>query len=402
MSDGAAEWDPTIYESDIRPSDEILEGDIQPRVAVIRNSDRVLFRRCRRRWGWNSHLRGNLGPKVNAVPLWLGSGFHFALEDFHGLKLFPTAMAAFDAYVAATYRYNRRSLPLDFRDYIPIANGMLEYYSTQWLIGRDPLDTYVIDGVPQVEVNFRIDIPWEAGRYGYDSVVYSGTIDRISIDEHGQLWVVEYKTAKQVSTMHFAMDGQISSYVWAARHLYGLPVAGVIYQQHRKDLPKEPELLGSGRFSTKKNMLTTHRHYRQALTNMYGKVSRAPLANVDYLNSLDQTETPDRDIFVRRDRIYRNDHQCEAEGVKILMEIEEMLNPDLPLYPNPTRDCAFMCSFSGACVSLDDGSDFVQELEMTAQPRERNYDSWRKYLTLPENTSSGSSSMDILKLDDKS
>ena len=60
-----------------------------------------------------------------------------------------------------------------------------------------------------------------------------------------------------------------------------------------------------------------------------------------------------------------------------------MLNPDLPLYPNPDRTCQFMCSFNSACVSLDDGSDWESELEMNFQQRERNYDSWRKKVHWP-------------------
>lgn len=383
MADDLDEWNPTIYETDDSPSD-ILTGDILSNIAVIRNSDRVLFRRCRRRWGWNSHLRGNLGPKTNALPLWIGSGFHFGLEDHHGLKQFPSASDAYRAYARATLKYNKRSLPIDYHEYIDIACGMLDYYTDLWMIGRDPLQTFWWEGQPQVEVNFRIQVPWARGKYGYDEVVYSGTIDRIIIDQQGTLWVVEYKTAKQIFTMHYAMDGQITSYVWAAKHLYpGYDVGGVIYQQHRKNLPKTPELLASGKFSTKKNMLTTQRHYRDALIRTYGDLKWAPIANVDYMNSLIHKEDMDHDIFVRRDKVYRNDHQCMAEGEKILLEIEEMLNPDLPLYPNPSRDCAYMCPFSSACVAIDDGSDWQSELEMNFQPRERTYDGWRSCLEIP-------------------
>ena len=74
------------------------------RVAIIRSSDRMGFKRCRRRWGWQSHLRGNLTPVESASPLWYGSGFHYAMEDFHGEKVWPTGVAAFEAYVKATYR----------------------------------------------------------------------------------------------------------------------------------------------------------------------------------------------------------------------------------------------------------------------------------------------------------
>lgn len=374
-------WDPTAYEADPRPTDEQSLASADERVAVIRNSDRVLFRRCRRRWGWSSHLRGNLGPKQNAGPLWYGTGFHFALEDFHGARKFPSAVDAFMAYTEATRRRAFNKLPGDWQELVELGKGMLSYYTDVWLSSRDPLTTFVYNGIPQVEVNFRIDIPWEQGRYGYDRVVYSGTLDRVVIDEHGQLWIVEYKTAKQIQTLHYAVDGQVSSYCWAGNHLYeGYKVAGVIYQQHRKDIPEEPKVLSTGKLSCNKQMLTTHRLYRRALINMYGEVKYAPKENVDFLNYLASIETPEQDRYVRRDRAFRNEHQCQAEGVKILLELEEMLNPDLPLYPNPSRDCAFLCPFSGPCVSLDDGSDWEYELSIMMEQRDRSYDLWRQYL----------------------
>lgn len=382
-------WDPTQYEADVRPADvdgaaEGVAARTNLRTAVIRTSDRMMYRRCRRRWGWNSHLRQNMGPKEHASPLWFGSGFHFALEDYHGAKRFSSAVAAFEAYTAATKKRGNMILPADLDELVELGRGMLEYYESQWLVARDPLTTYVHNGVPQVEVNFRVDIPFDATHYGYDRVVYSGTLDRVAIDEDGQIWIVEYKTAKQMQTMHFANDSQVSSYCWAGNLLYGQPIAGVIYQQHRKDVPKEPRYLANGRISTDKRQLITHRSLRQHLINVYGTVLNAPKDQVDFLNWLVNQESLEADKFIRRDKVYRNFHQAEAEGVKILMEVEEMLNPELALYPNPDRTCAFMCPFNGACVSIDDGSDWEHELGILMQPREPQYDSWRKFVVWPD------------------
>ena len=89
------------------------EGQRIARVAVARTSDRGLFKACRRRWNWQSPLRGNREPLYSASPLWLGSGFHFALEDFHGYKHFPTAAAALQAYHDAWKRFPQGELPDD-------------------------------------------------------------------------------------------------------------------------------------------------------------------------------------------------------------------------------------------------------------------------------------------------
>lgn len=92
----------------------------------------------------------------------------------------------------------------------------------------------------------------------------------------------------------------------------------------------------------------------------------------------------DADKFIRRDKVRRNQHQVESEAAKIMMEIEDMLNPDLPLYPNPDRSCQYMCPFVGPCVSLDDGSDWEEELDLLMQKRDTGYDYWRKYLEVPQ------------------
>ena len=131
-------------------------------------------------------------------------------------------------------------------------------------------------------------------------------------------------------------------------------------------------------------MKTTHRRYRSALIRVYGDVLKAPSLNVEHLNWLNESEDDSQDKFIRRDYIYRNEHQIESEGTKILMELPEMLDPNLPLYPNPTRECGNLCSFNSACISMDDGSDWEHELQLEFVSKEQDFDSWRKYLELPE------------------
>ena len=396
-SNGTDSFDPTQYEFDPRPSDQApaplgFTTEITPtreRIAVIRTTDRITYRRCRRRWGWSSHLRGNLGSREGQSPLWMGSGFHFALEDFHGANHFGHPTKAFDEYVLATRRHDERGLPPSWQEDWELANGMLAYYADYWLKTRPALKTFVYNGIPQVEVNFRVEVPFDKRllqEWGYDKCIYSGTIDRVIIDEHGQLWIVEYKTAKAIQTLHLANDSQVSSYCWAGQYLYGRPIVGVIYQQHRKDLPKQPKILANGRLSTDKKQLVTYASVKQQVINLYGSVQAAPGEYVDLLNYLINEETPYKDKFITRSYIQRNEHQCQAEGVKILMEAEEMLNPNTPLYPNPDRTCQFMCPFNGPCVSLDDGSDWDYELSLLMKPRDPVYDSWRKKVRLPADT----------------
>lgn len=365
-------------------SDMVAEPN--KRIAVIRTSDRIQYKMCRRKWGWGSHLRSNLGSNRVASPLWLGSGVHFALEDYHGPNIYGHPADALKAYYIA-FKRSGKSMPDNYSEDMELGIAMMRYY-VMWLVGRDPLTTYIRDGVPQIEVPFKIEIPLDKALLeanGYDQCIYSGTIDRVIIDQFGQLWVDEYKTAKQFEVNHLQTDPQITTYHWAASILYpDMPVAGVVYQQHKKAVPNEPRILKNGNLSVAKNQGTTHRMYRAKVIEHYGSIEKAPSDVIACMNSLAVHEGPDNDGFIRRDWVERNAHQAQAETEKILMEAEEMVRQDLPLYPNPTRQCPYFCSFLSACVSMDDGGDWEQELADTTLVREPMYDGWRKHLPTPE------------------
>lgn len=367
---------------------------------IIRTSDSIGFKKCRRSWSWSSHLKRNLGPSYLASPLWFGSAIHYALEDFHGYKHFETAADAFQAYCIATSKQHLRDLPNDAEELYELGVAGMEYYENGWLRTRKQDETYweadPTTGVliPQVEVNFEIEVPvWDhpmlqayMESMGAECVLYRGTIDRVSIDEFGRLWVVEYKTAKRAEHMHYQTDPQVTRYVWAASHMYpNHEVAGVVYHQFIKNKPQQPKILSSGLFSTASNLMTSANLYGPALERMYGSIGMAPLKNRDFLTGLMVKEDENNDKYIVRTYIGRNTHMIEAEAQKILLELEDMLNPDLPLYPNPTRDCAHMCSFLGACVSFDDGSDYEDILNDRFSPRDQAADRmWRRRMPDPK------------------
>lgn len=351
------------------------------KIANIRTSDRIAFKRCRRKWDLSSGLRQNLTDSAAKSPLWCGTGFHFAMEDMHGENRYGHPVKAWDAYVAACIKA-KLSLPGTFEEDNILFKNMLEYY-VEWLKGRDPLKTFVYQGRLQTEVRFEIPLPIPAdilAASGYDGVVYSGTLDRVIVDEHGRLFVLDYKTVARFGVDHLVTDPQISSYCWAGQVLYGKPVTGFIYQQHLKKMAEEPTFLASSqRYSTAKSMATTHRLYRNALIGRYGEVSKAPPDCVKHLGYLASEENQHMDALIRRDFEYRNSEQLAAEGAKIIQEAIDMINPNLPLYPNPTRDCSWDCAFRETCISMDDGSDWKADLATYAISRDES-EAWRKYI----------------------
>lgn len=376
---------------------ELIRDPKNPRIAIIRTSDRISFKNCRRRWGWSSHLRHNLGPKQNAAPLWFGSGMHFALEDYHGYNRFGNPAEAFMAYVKATKEHDPKALPEEFPELTILGQDMMNYYLV-WLKSRKNLRTYWVDGVPQVEVNFRFKIPMPQElleKYGYDEVHYSGTIDLVCIDDETDLlWFLDYKSAKSIQTLHYQTDPQVSAYMWAGPHIYDKPIGGFIYQQHLKAVPKPGRTLKNGDISVAQNQLTDYYTYLDTLMEKYKTPELFPADNKRLLSELQMLENEEYNNFIRRDKIYRNHAQAQAEGTKIMMETEDMLNPELSLYPNQTRDCPNFCPFISPCISLDAGMDWQEELKLLMRPRASSYDPWRKKVKWPNEAGESFTSFD--------
>ena len=355
-----------------------------PRTAVIRTSDRASFKRCRRKWTWGSHLRRNLRLRDTPPYFWIGTGGHFALEDHHGHNKFGHPVEAFLAYVTACKEFQRKNgfgLPDDWEEQTTLAQGILEYYLI-WIQQREQHKTVWIDGEPQVEIRGEIplDIPPPPG---YDRVVYQFTLDRL-VEIDGEYWITDYKFHKAFNAGNLDMDQQMSAYIWGAAAVFDKPIAGAIYHEFKKTIPKEPKILSTGKLSHSTKQTTTHRLYREALVNMYGDVEKAPIQNVRCLNEMAMMESAERDPYIKRTRTKRNIPQLQAEGTKIMMEAADMCNPDLPLYPNPTRDCSWDCSLQDICLMIDRDDDWESLLEeLTIQDME-DHDQWRTNLVLPQ------------------
>jgi hypothetical protein len=300
--------------------------------------------------------------------LWFGTGFHYAMEDLHGLAQHGSASDAF-RYYASLFRGD--DLPRESEALIEMGVSMLDYYQNMWLPRRNEFKTVYIGDKPQVEVTFSIPIPEAPG-----NVFYTGTFDRVVTDPYGRYWVVDYKTAQRFDTNKLDTDPQITAYTWAASKMYGVQFEGVLYMQFLKTMADGPKVLKNGELSQAKNQGTSYALYVAALKEMFGAI---PPRYVDFVNYLASCEGPDGDSLIRRDLVRRNVAFQEAERRKIVAEIMDMANPDLPLYPNPTRDCTWDCPFRIPCISMDDGSDWGAQLA-EGYVQKDGRDGWKRKL----------------------
>ncbi|KKN65425.1 hypothetical protein LCGC14_0481450 [marine sediment metagenome] len=356
------------------------------RVAIIRTSDRQLFKRCRRKWGWGSGLRQNLKIKDSPSYFWIGSGGHFALEDYHGYNHYQHPVEAFRAYVTACRALKSKvgfGLPDDWEEQTTLAEGILEYYLI-WASERDTYKTVWIDGKPQVEVKCQIDLTPYISRLllidsGYDKVIYQLTLDRL-VEIEGEYWIQDWKFYKSFAQGALEYDQQMSAYIWGAATIFEKPIAGAILHEFLKKLANPPRVLGTGKISTAEKQGTTHRLYREALIEVYGNVQKATHKHLERLNDLAARETEDRDDFIKRAKTRRTPLQQQAEGTKILMEVEDMINPNLPLYTNATRDCNWDCNLQDICLMIDRNDDWAHQLNDITAQRDEEFDQWRQHL----------------------
>ncbi len=353
-----------------------MNVDILP----IHTHDRIRYKRCRRKWHLGSPLRLHLVPKEQGpnIHLWLGSGFHFALEDFHGYNRFGDPCEALAAFYSA---FHTEELPEGAEDSISLGIGMFEHYK-RWLKYRELYQTVWLDSKPQVEVHIELqfeDLSEMAGA----PVIFRGTIDRVVEDEYGNWWVQDYKTAANIDTNKLATDPQIGNYVWAAEQHYEREIAGMIYTQFAKKVPKPPKVLKNGWLSVDQRQQTTYAMYREALLERCPD-GKYPSQYIEFLNELASRETPEGDVFIRSDQVERN-HQAKLSTYQHMWhEINEMLNPDLPIYPNPTRDCMWDCSeFRAVCLAMDEGDDYEYLINEFYQKKGEDNDSWKHRIKWP-------------------
>jgi hypothetical protein len=346
-------------------------------------SDRILFKRCRRKWDFTSKLRQNLEPRDSFSPsAFFGTGIHFALEDFHGYNLFGHPIAAFQAYYDCFDR--ETELNIDCEALAALAPGMFNYYIDEWMPTRKKFRTYIYNGIPQVEVRVILELKDLSKQLGLP-VYYSMVFDRIVEDDEGRLWIMDFKTVTQFDIAKLETDPQISTYSWGAELYYKRPIEGFVYLQFKKKLVDDPKILKNGDISVDKSQNTNYYRYLELIKFKFGNVNSAPEKYVECLNELLMEESEYGDKYIRYDLVRRNEYSRKKEYGLIKMEILDMMAKDVRIYPNPTAQCKMDCLFRNACIALDDGGDSQYILDNNFKKvEEGTRDKWKKKLIYPK------------------
>lgn len=413
----------TTSQSFINIPDPPNKYDIIP----IHASDRGSFKHCRRRWNWSSPMRNNLVPKAEAhgvyMPLWFGSGIHWALKYYYDPILRRDPLETFrtwwhvqthggvisEDWLDVTYDHNPNPLPDVSSSYVPdpplykvkglydilmdadreeferhldLGIGMLTFYK-EYAAEHDRFDVLV------AEHTFSVPILTPSGdvmrmrdpRDGEEKDVHlRGTQDGIIQDWDSEKYgILEHKSAISINEDYFTKldkDEQCTTYLFGAEReaeIYDLPYKKcefVLYNALRKAYPQPPTITKGGKISIDRaNESTTYPMLMKMIEAM-GLADTSPdgapywerdLKLASYVNYVKEMGN---EQFIVRTPVTRNIYERASIGYRIYMETCDMLDPHVRIYPNPTGEWKCLrCPFRAPCIAADDGSDFQMMLE---------------------------------------
>jgi len=380
-------------------------------IIPIHTSDRGTFKKCRRKWEWNSPSRRNLMRRVDVfgltIPLWFGSGVHFALEQFYHPVLRHDPVESFLTWYNIQYhggivtqdwiprvldpkpvkledgkwKVKGLNILLPYEDHSEIeahrelGEKMLKYYKdySRRYDNFEVLATEHDFSVPIWDyandcILKAIDVREESPNYGKNlEVHYRGRIDTVWVDEQDKHGIIDHKTTSHVGDdwlKSLDLDEQVTSYNWAAEveaKYYGLPWADkavdhTIYQALRKTYPKLPTILQNGMFSINRQTESVSWPTLKRVIELGGL---QPLIDLDpkYQAYVEYVKEVGDEQFIIRKKVRRNRHQLISAGQRIYLEAMDMLS-EPRIYPAMSAEWHCLnCPFRGPCIAMEDGQD---------------------------------------------
>jgi len=213
--------------------------------------------------------------------------------------------------------------------------------------GEEPLASEGLEYVA-TEVSFKVPILIEGTK-----IDFIGTWDGIAQDTHGNVWLVENKTASKRTNLDTLQYGnQYVGYPWAFQEITGEPVKGVLYNGIIKKLIVPPRQLKSGKFSTDKSQSTTAEEYMRA-------VIAARQDPMEYVDTIEHFDRLGYGRFFHREKLYSTQQQIENWGQNLYYWVYEMIQ-DPVIYPTIPWDGCASCHFRDLCHAQETGRGVPQ------------------------------------------
>ncbi|MBC8466068.1 PD-(D/E)XK nuclease family protein [bacterium] len=266
--------------------------------SILTYSSIKLFQSCR--WKYNQRYNNNLTPFKEKDVLYLGSVWHSVLEIWYG-------PGDYDSQIEKAIALIDKSFPDYLTDAKQKQNWHLCHAMFQGYINRYPEEDFKPLGL---EMEFVIPIINPLTGRSSRTFELRGKVDGlVQLTQSGELFLLEHKTAAQVSTDYIErlpFDFQINLYAMALSRFLKLKISGVIYNVIRKAKLKQSEgeteeqyeirkaelirKSKSGKTSAKRKMPESDEIYRKRLIDKYNDTEMY-YREVLYLSDQDAVRT---------------------------------------------------------------------------------------------------------------
>lgn len=209
-------------------------------------------------------------------------------------------------------------------------------------------------------------------------ITLNGRVDALVEDLHdGGYFVADWKSAAQliVNGEFLQLDDQITSYCAALQLILNLDIRGFMYAEFKKAYPQPPVLLKrkySGKmYSTKKDQPT---NYNMALETFRKGDPCAYNEGLydEYLATLQDPKEAPR--FHQRFALLQSNDKLKNVLKNVCMEAMDITDPDLLIYPTPSRMNCAGCAFKAPCLGKFNNEDYIYTLNSNFETKKREDD----------------------------
>ncbi|MGH4016469.1 MAG: hypothetical protein ACRDSL_21575 [Pseudonocardiaceae bacterium] len=314
--------------------------------------ENALFRRCRRAWDLGARERQDYEPIEPLRVFDFEEAIHDALDVYYFPGMWdwkreivrPLAVAGFEKSMRRQRSAYARTRELsaeqvrDWDEHVELGTGVLERYF-EWALETDRFTPLQV--AAQFDVNVLDPARPDSGlitRDGRD-LQYRVRINMVVIDEHELYWLVEHRIvtgAQWPDLDQLLLDEQAMTRCWAWQLGFLADIEGTIHNELRaavSDPGQTPEI----------------------------DVRARPAAG----GIITQRGT---DSF-RRTHIPRTALEIERQGAAIAFQLQDMIDPSLRLYPNPSSEHCASCAYRAPCLAMAQGLDERPILEVSYRKR---------------------------------
>src|SRR3990167_4985132 len=329
-------------------------------------SEVLTFLRCRRMWDYASFNRQGLEKIRRPEHFWLGTGIHFALEQY---ALGHNPVDAFENWSNEAIALDKAEYakhvgvnpsPNEFTGYInqkALGLAMIEHYVEHW-------GSPIPQGFEYVEPELTLVAP--IPNTPHELVLTpDGLLAKRQYDEAGNVtgelfYVLDHKTYKQKpkeEVMRRSM--QFIAYIWGTRAALRKRCVGIIYDGLLKKVAEEPRLLTTGKLGS--STTTTAALLERA-------IRRHNLPRELYANRISQLIEDGNPFFIRFP-IIRSDIEIQSFEKHLANIVCEMAGDPI-IYPNIQWQGCWDCTFTDICTAQESDEDYEYIVEHTYRQRE--------------------------------